>query len=41
MALSFKLFGVYTRGGAGVMVCDSAFSAAIAPAVYEIAARLF
>ena len=42
MALSFKLFGVYTNAAAiFLMVCDSLFSAAIAPAVYEIAARCF
>jgi len=42
MALSFKLFGVYTNGAAiFLMICDSLFSAAIAPAVYEIAARCF
>jgi len=42
MALSFKLFGVYTNAAAlFLMVCDSVFSAAIAPAVYEIAARCF
>jgi hypothetical protein len=42
MAAAFKLFGVYSRGAAlALMVVDSAFSAAIAPAVYEIAARCF
>ena len=42
MALGFKLFGLYTNGAAiFIMVCDSVFSAAIAPAVYEIAARCF
>jgi hypothetical protein len=42
IALGFKLFGVYTRAAAFfVMAADSAFSAAIAPAVYEIAARCF
>ena len=42
MAAAFKVFGVYTRGAAlALMVVDSAFSAAIAPAVYEIAARCF
>ncbi len=42
MALAFKLFGVYTRGAAFfVLACNSLFSAAIAPAVYEIAARCF
>jgi hypothetical protein len=42
VALGFKLFGVYSRGAAiFVMVCDSAFSAGTAMAVYEIAARCF
>jgi hypothetical protein len=42
MAAAFKVFGVYTRGAAlALMVVDSAFSAAVAPAVYEIAARVF
>ncbi len=42
MAAAFKVFGVYTRGAAlALMVVDSAFSAAIVPAVYEIAARVF
>ena len=42
MALAFKLFGVYTHAAVlFVMVVDSAFSAAIAPAVYEIGARCF
>ena len=42
MAAAFKVFGVYTRAAAlAVMVVDSALSAAIAPAVYEIAARCF
>jgi hypothetical protein len=42
MAAAFKVFGVYSRGAAlALMVVDSAFSAAIAPAVYEIAARCF
>jgi hypothetical protein len=42
MATAFKVFGVYTRGAAlALMVVDSALSAAIAPAVYEIAARCF
>jgi hypothetical protein len=42
MAAAFKLFGVYSRGAAlALMVVDSALSAAIAPAVYEIAARCF
>jgi hypothetical protein len=42
MAAAFKVFGVYSRGAAlALMVVDSAFSAAIVPAVYEIAARCF
>jgi hypothetical protein len=42
LALSFKLFGVYTNAAAFfVMVVDSFCSALIAPAVYEIAARCF
>jgi hypothetical protein len=42
IALSFKLFGIYTNAAAFfVMTADSLFSAAIAPAVYEIAARCF
>ncbi len=42
MGAAFKVFGVYTRGAAlALMVMDSAFSAAIVPAVYEIAARCF
>src|SRR6201996_787313 len=42
MALGFKLFGVYTNAAAFfVMTVDSLFSALIAPAVYEIAARCF
>jgi len=42
IALSFQLFGIYTNAAAlFLMVCDSVFSAAIAPAVYEIAARCF
>lgn len=42
MAAAFKVFGVYTRAAAlALMVVDSAFSAAIAPAAYEIAARCF
>jgi hypothetical protein len=40
MAGAFKLFGLYSRASAlALMVVDSAFSAAVAPAVYEIAAR--
>jgi hypothetical protein len=42
MGAAFKVFGVYTRAAAlALMVVDSALSAAIAPAVYEIAARCF
>jgi hypothetical protein len=42
IAFSFKLFGVYTDAAAlFMMICDSVFSALIAPAVYEIAARCF
>jgi hypothetical protein len=42
MALSFKLFGLYTNTAAlFLLICNSVFSAAIAPAVYEIAARCF
>jgi hypothetical protein len=42
MAAAFKVFGIYTRGAAlALMVVDSALSAAIVPAVYEIAARCF
>ena len=42
MGAAFKVFGVYTRAAAlALMVMDSAFSAAVAPAVYEIAARCF
>ncbi|MBB5065376.1 hypothetical protein [Granulicella mallensis] len=42
MALGFRLFGVYTNAAAiFIMACNSALSAAIAPALYEIAARCF
>jgi hypothetical protein len=42
IALSFKLFGIYTRGAAFfLLACNSLFSALIAPAIYEIAARIF
>ena len=42
MALAFKLFGVYSRGAAFfILAADSLFSALIAPAIYEIAARCF
>lgn len=40
LALCFKLFGIYTRAAAfAIMALDSLFSALIAPAIYEIAAR--
>jgi hypothetical protein len=42
IALSFKLFGLYTRSAAFfLLACNSLFSALIAPAIYEIAARIF
>jgi hypothetical protein len=42
IALSFRLFGIYTNAAAiFLLVCNSLFSAAIAPAIYEIAARTF
>lgn len=42
MAAGFKFFGVYTKAAAAfVLICNSAFAAATAPAVYEIAARCF
>jgi hypothetical protein len=42
MAAVFKVFGVYTNAAAlAILVCNSLFSAAIAPAVYEIAVRVF
>ena len=42
MELAFRLFGVYTHAAAlFLMVCDSVFSALVAPAVYGIAARCF
>lgn len=42
LALAFKLFGIYTRGAAFfILTANSFFSALIAPAVYEIAARCF
>ena len=42
IALSFKLFGVYTNAaGFFVLTVDSFFSALTAPALYEIAARCF
>jgi hypothetical protein len=38
----FKIFGVYTRGSAFVILAlNSLFSAAVVPAVYEIGARCF
>ena len=40
LALCFKVFGVYSAGaGLAIMVLDSLFSALIAPAIYEVAAR--
>ncbi len=42
LAAVFKVFGVYTRWSAFVILTlNSLFSAAVAPAVYEIAARVF
>jgi hypothetical protein len=42
VAAGFKLFGVYSQAAAVfVLVCDSAFSAGTAVAIYEIAARCF
>jgi hypothetical protein len=42
MAASFKMFGIYTNAAAFfLLACNSVLSAAIAPAVYEIAARCF
>jgi hypothetical protein len=42
MAAAFKLFGVYTNAAAlFLLVMNSVFSAAAAPAVYEIGARCF
>ena len=42
LAMCFKLFGVYSSGAAiAITVLDSAFSALIAPAIYEVAARCF
>ncbi len=42
LAAAFKLFGVYTHSAAiAVLVADSAFSALVVPAVYEIAERCF
>ena len=40
IALAFKLFGIYSRGAAFFLLAfNSLFSALIAPAIYEIAAR--
>jgi hypothetical protein len=42
IALAFKVFGLYSKGAAFfILACNSLFSALIAPAVYEIAARCF
>jgi hypothetical protein len=42
IALAFKLFGIYTNSAAlFLLACNSLFSAAIAPAIYELAARSF
>ena len=42
IALAFKLFGIYTNSAAlFLLACNSLFSAAIAPAIYELAARIF
>ena len=42
MALAFKLFGIYTNAAAlFLLILNSLFSALIAPAIYEIAARCF
>jgi hypothetical protein len=42
LALSFKLFGLYAKMASFfVKSVDSLFSAAIAPAIYEVAARCF
>jgi hypothetical protein len=42
LAAVFKFFGVYTRTSAfAILTLNSIFSAAVAPAVYEIAARCF
>ena len=42
MAFAFHLFGIYSNGSAiALLICNSLFSALIAPAVYEIAARSF
>ena len=40
MAYAFHLFGIYSNGAAiALLVCNSLFSALVAPAIYEIAAR--
>ena len=42
IALAFKLFGIYSRSAAFFLLAfNSLFSALIAPAIYEIAARCF
>jgi len=42
IALAFKLFGLYSKGAAFfILACNSFFSALVAPAIYEIAARCF
>jgi len=42
IALAFKVFGLYTNAAAFfILACNSLFSALVAPAVYEIAARCF
>ncbi len=42
VALAFKVFGLYSNAAAlFLLACNSFFSALIAPAVYEIAARCF
>jgi hypothetical protein len=42
IALAFKLFGIYTNTAAFfILAANSLFSALIAPAIYEIAARCF
>jgi hypothetical protein len=42
IALAFKLFGLYSKGAAFfILATNSLFSALIAPAIYEIAARCF
>jgi len=42
IALAFKVFGLYSNAAAFfILACNSLFSALVAPAVYEIAARCF